>query len=78
LKKFQTESLPALRETRDVAFDFVKGMSPTLTMYEDSSSDADGVDVDVGGWTADVIVEYLHSKLAPSAAAAVATSRDEL
>jgi len=77
LKKFQTESLPALSKTHDVRFDLVQGMSPTLTMYEDAASDENGIDVDVGSWSSDVIVEYLKSKLTPSRYAA-SSSRDEL
>lgn len=78
MKKFQTESLPALRQTRDVQFDLVQGMSPTLTMYEDAASDNNGIDVDVGSWSSDVIVEYLKSKLTPSPDASSRSSRDEL
>ena len=28
-------------------------------MYEDAASDNNGIDVDVGSWSSDVIVEYL-------------------
>ena len=77
MKKFQTESLPALSKTHDVRFDLVQGMSPTLTMYEDAASDENGIDVDVGSWSSDVIAEYLKSKLTPSRDAA-SSSRDEL
>jgi hypothetical protein len=53
-------------------------MSPTLTMYEDAASDNNGIDVDVGSWSSDVIVEYLESKLSPSPDASSRSSRDEL
>ena len=46
-------------------------------MYEDAASDNNGIDVDVGSWSSDVIVEYLKSKLTPSRDAA-SSSRDEL
>lgn len=66
-----------MSKTHDVRFDLVQGMSPTLTMYEDAASDENGIDVDVGSWSSDVIVEYLKSKLTPSRDAA-SSSRDEL
>lgn len=46
-------------------------------MYEDVVSDNNGIDVDVGSWSLDVIVEYFKLKLTSSSDASSRFSRDE-
>lgn len=54
------------RERFDVDFKLVKNAPPTLALSSDDDDDDDVIDV--GSWDADVIAEYVRSKVTPRGA----------